>query len=389
MSKEILVCGAGIVGLATALALARRKQPVAILAPQPAPLPPAGDPYYPRVYAISPASQRFLAELGIWDALPAERIMPVQAMEIHGDADGCVTLDAWQAAVPQLTWIVESSEIERVLMQAARLSGLSWIQDRCVGYQGGAVLTEQGAQLRADLVIGADGAKSPLRQAAGLQQQSAPYDDIALVTHLDTEISHQGTALQWFREDGVLALLPLPDSARGPQVSLVWSLRSAAARAIQALPPTEQAARLETDLALATAGRLGRLTVNAPVHGFPLFLEQSQMIAPGVALVGDAAHRVHPLAGQGLNLGLGDALALAQVVGERESFRAAGDMRVLRRYQRARAEPLLAMRLATDGLHRLFGSHAAPLAWLRNAGMRWVDQTPALKRRLIEQASGL
>jgi len=112
MSKDILVCGAGIVGLASALALARRKQPVAILAPQVAPLPPAGDPYYPRVYAISPASQRFLAELGIWDALPAERIMPVQAMEIHGDADGSVTLDAWQAAVPQLAWIVESSEIE-------------------------------------------------------------------------------------------------------------------------------------------------------------------------------------------------------------------------------------------------------------------------------------
>jgi len=234
MSKEILVCGAGIVGLATALALARRKQPVEILAPLPAPLAPAGDPYHPRVYAISPASQRFLAELGIWDALPAERIMAVQAMEIHGDADGCVTLDAWQAAVPQLAWIVESSEIERVLTQAARLSGISWIQDRCVGYQSGAVPTEQGGQLRADLVIGADGAKSPLRLAAGLRQQSAPYDDIALVTHLDVEIPHQGTALQWFREDGVLALLPLPDSARGPQVSLVWSLRSAAAKAIQA-----------------------------------------------------------------------------------------------------------------------------------------------------------
>ncbi|OZI31900.1 ubiquinone biosynthesis protein UbiH [Bordetella genomosp. 10] len=389
MSKEILVCGAGIVGLATALALGRRKQPVAILAPAPAPLPPAGDPYYPRVYAISPASQRFLAELGIWDALPAERIMPVQAMEIHGDADGGVTLDAWQAAVPQLAWIAESSEIERVLMQAARLSGISWIQDRCVGYENGAVLTEQGGQLRADLAIGADGAGSPLREAAGLRQQSRPYDDIALVTHLDAEIAHRGTALQWFREDGVLALLPLPDSARGPQVSLVWSLRAAAARVILALPPAQQAARLEADLALATGGRLGRLAVNAPVHGFPLFLEQSQMIAPGVALVGDAAHRVHPLAGQGLNLGLGDALALAEAVAGRESFRSAGDIRVLRRYRRARAEPLLAMRVATDGLHRLFGSRAAPLAWLRNTGMSWVDRTPALKRRLIAQASGL
>src|SRR5690606_24296548 len=123
------------------------------------------------------------------------------------------------------------------------------------------------------------------------------------------------------------------------------------------------------------------------IHGFPLTLEQAGMTAPGIALAGDAAHRVHPLAGQGLNLGLGDVEALARVVGERESYRAAGDARVLRRYQRARAESVFAMRLATDGLYRLFGTRVAPLAWLRNAGMRWVDASPFLKRHLIDAAS--
>lgn len=389
MTQQIVVCGAGIVGLATALALARRKQPVAILAPRAAvPLALPGH-YHPRVYAISPASQRFLDELGIWDDLPASRIAPVDAMEIHGDGEGCVTLNAWQAAQPRLAWIVEATEIERVLAQAARLSGIAWIPDRCVGYQGGAVLTESGTALRAELFVAADGAASPLRAAAGLAQHSSPYDAVGLVAHLDAALPHQDTAFQWFGDDGVLALLPLPDTDRGPQVSMVWSLRTAAARALQALPPEEQAARLQADLARATQGRLGLLTMNGKLHGFPLFLEHAQMAAPGIALAGDAAHRVHPLAGQGLNLGLGDAQALATIVAGREPFRSAGDLRVLHRYQRARAEPLLAMRMATDGLYKLFGSRAAPLVWLRNAGMRWVDAMPAVKRRLIAGASGM
>jgi ubiquinone biosynthesis UbiH/UbiF/VisC/COQ6 family hydroxylase len=388
MSQEIIVCGAGIVGLATALALARRKQPVTVLAPG-APVPAASaDHYSPRVYALSPASQRFLAGLGIWDALPAERIAPVDAMEIHGDADGAVTLNAWQAAQAHLAWIVEAAEIERVLAQAVRLSGIPWIADRCVGYQRGAVLTENGAQLRAELAVGADGAHSPLRTAAGLVQHSAPYDAVGLVTHLDCGLPHHGTAMQWFRDDGVLALLPLPDSSRGPQVSMVWSAGAAQARELQALPADRQAEALHRMLAVATGGRLGDLRMNIGLHGFPLFLEHAQMTAAGVALAGDAAHRIHPLAGQGLNLGLGDAETLATIVAQREPYRGAGDPRVLRRYQRARAEPVLAMRLATDGLHRLFASRSAPAAWLRNAGMRWVDAMPLVKRLLIDQASG-
>lgn len=387
MSHQIVVCGAGIVGLSTALALARRGQRVAVLAPRAA-VPPA-DPnrYHPRVYAISPASQRFLADIGVWDAMPASRLMPVQAMEIHGDADGQVNLTAWQAALPQLAWIVESGEIERVLIQAVRMFGIAWLEDRCTGYQNGAIDTESGARIQAELFVGADGAASPLREAAGLKHEAQSYNDTGLVVHLDAELPHQGTAIQWFRDDGVLALLPLPDTADGPQVSMVWSMRSELAQQLLDLPQEAQTARLEALLAEAAEGRLGRLKVRSKLHGFPLTLERAQMVAPGIALAGDAAHRLHPLAGQGLNLGLGDVEALARIVAEREPYRQAGDLRVLHRYQRARAEPVLAMRLATDGLHKLFGSKATPLVWLRNAGMHWVEGAPLIKRRLIAGAS--
>lgn len=387
MTPQILVCGAGIVGLSTALALARRQQRVTLLAPRAQLAPAEPDVYHPRVYAISPASQRFLAQLGIWDAIPEARLTPVRSMDIYGDGDGRVELKAWQAAHEQLAWIVESGEIERVLLQAVRMFGIPWIEARATGWRPGEIETDAGQRIAAELFIGADGASSPLRTAAGLKHEARSYGDIGLVVHLDAELPHHGAALQWFRDDGVLALLPLPDTREGPQVSMVWSMREAQARELLALPAEEQAAQLERRLQEASQQRLGRLRLRSRLQGFPLTLEQSQPVAPGIALVGDAAHRLHPLAGQGLNMGLGDVEALASAVAGREPYRAAGDLRVLRRYQRARAEPVAAMRLATDGLHRLFAAHNAPMAFLRNAGMRLVDDLPFLKRHLIEQAS--
>jgi ubiquinone biosynthesis UbiH/UbiF/VisC/COQ6 family hydroxylase len=388
MKHQIVICGAGIVGLTCALAMVRRGQKVTLLAPRVTLPPPAApDTYAARVYAISPASQRLLAELGVWDALPAARLASVRAMEIYGDAGGKVYLDAWQAIQPELAWIVEATEIERVLLQWVQAVGIPWIADCCASYEGGTLVTAGGLHLQAELVVGADGAQSPLRAAAGLRYESKSYHEIGLVAHLEASLPHQETAFQWFETARVLALLPLPSTAAGSQVSMVWSMQTQRAEALQALPREQQQTLLCEWLAHTTQGRLGSLRLRGDLQGFPLTLERSQMVGPGIALIGDAAHRLHPLAGQGLNLGLGDIEALVRVVAERETYRSAGDPKLLRRYQRARAEPLLAMRFATDGLHRLFCTRAAPLSWLRNVGMRWVDASPGLKRFLIDGAS--
>jgi 2-octaprenylphenol hydroxylase len=423
MKTPIVVCGTGIVGLATALALARRGQQVTLLGPRQTFAPVTPEIFHPRVYAISPASQRFLASLGVWNMLDAQRLTAVQAMEIHGDGAGLVNLNAWQAAIPQLAWIVESGEIERALTQAVQIFGLNWIEEKFATYgkAGDAdhaapnafaatagqvdrsqyaqaageplahrlpsITTDRGAVIQAELFIAADGAQSPLRAAAGVSVDVKPYDITAIVAHLNCARPHQGTALQWFNDQGVLALLPMPSTAAGAQVSMVWSLKESLAQELLALPVAEQAAQLSVRLAALTAGRLGELTLRGALHAFPLSLNQSPLIGEHIALVGDAAHRVHPLAGQGLNLGLGDVEALVNVLVEREAFRSPGDAMVLRRYRRARAEPVLAIRVVTDGLHRLFEVQSAPVAWLRNIGMSTVEKLPMIKRYLIAEAS--
>jgi ubiquinone biosynthesis UbiH/UbiF/VisC/COQ6 family hydroxylase len=392
MKTPIVVCGTGIVGLATALALARRGQQVTLLGPRQTFTPATPEIFHPRVYAISPASQRFLASLGVWNMLDAQRLTAVQAMEIHGDGAGLVNLNAWQAAIPELAWIVESGEIERALTQAVQIFGLHWLEEKFTTYRKAGdtdpgLTTDQGTVLQAELFIAADGAQSPLRAAAGISVDVKPYGITAIVAHLNCARPHQGTALQWFNDQGVLALLPMPSTQAGAQVSMVWSLNASLAQELLALTVAEQAAQLSVRLAALTSGRLGELTLRGALHAFPLSLNQSPLIGEHIALVGDAAHRLHPLAGQGLNLGLGDVEALVSVLAEREAFRSAGDAMVLRRYQRARAEPVLAMRLVTDGLHRLFATQSPAAAWLRNVGMSAVEKLPMIKRYLIAGAS--
>lgn len=387
-SESVVVCGSGIVGLATVLGLTRAGVNAILLGPRHAPAPMEVDQYCPRVYAISVSSQQFLAQLGVWNMLDADRIAAVETMEVHGDADGQVTLRAWQAARPVLAWIVESGEIERVLQQAVQVFGIAWHDEKFQRLEPGSVLAQSGQRLEADLVVGADGANSPVRAAAGISHRSSPYGDVGLVAHLNSEYSHQQTALQWFTGDSVLALLPLPDTSEGHQVSMVWSAPQTMASQLLTSPESQRNHLLQTHLQQISGDRLGRLQVRSPVLGFPLYLDSSGMVAPGVALVGDAAHRVHPLAGQGLNLGLADAEALLRVLRDRESFRGVGERRVLERYRRQRAGAILAMRLATDGLYRLFEARATPVAWARNLGMQGLERLPFLKQRLIAAASG-
>ncbi len=390
--ESILVCGTGIAGLACALGLARAGLPAALLGPHQVPAARAADDYHPRVYAISPASRDLLDRLGAWRLMDARRVTAVEAMEIQGDADGRLDLSAWQDARDTLAWIVESGEIERALQQAVQVMGIAWHEDRFERLENRAmgvrVTTGQGRALDAALLVGADGARSPVRLAAGIEHHYTPYGDMGVVAHLDIGRPHQNRACQWFTGDSVFALLPMPDTADGPQASLVWSMHEGRAREWLAMDADAQQAFLSAHARAITGDRLGALRLRTRPQGFPLTLERSAMIAPGVALVGDAAHRVHPLAGQGLNLGLGDVRDLLDVLRTRESHRAPGDPRVLARYRRRRAEPVWAMGLVTDGLHRLFGASNAPTAWARNQGMRLVDGLPFLKRRLIRAAAG-
>lgn len=389
MSKEsVLVCGSGIAGLAATLGLTKAGFDVALIGPRTAPAALVPDVYCPRVYAISAASQAFLDRLGVWNMMDSQRLTPVETMEVYGDGSGALHLHAWQAAQTTLAWIVEASEMERALQQAVQVFGITWHAEKFQRLESNTVFTDSGRALKADLLVAADGARSPLRAAAGIHHESRPYGDTGLVVHLTAELPHQNIALQWFTGDSVLALLPLPDTTDGHQVSMVWSMPQASAEELMAMPEAQRNSQLETRLAAATGGRLGSLKVRSALAGFPLFLEHSGMVAPGVALVSDAAHRVHPLAGQGLNLGLADVDELLRVLKTKEAYRKAGDLRVLNRYRRARAEPILAMRMATDGLHRLFSSQATPVVWARNTGMQFVDRLPFIKRMLIGGASG-
>lgn len=393
IESPIVVCGTGIAGLATALAFARKGERVTLLGPKRHIEPSAPDVFQARVYAISPSSQRFLSALGVWGLMEARRITAVEAMEIHGDGNGLLNLNAWQTAQTELAWIVESVELERVLRQAVQLFGVPWITEKFASYTPAKVgepsqlVTEQGTVVRAQLCVAADGAQSALRAAAGVTVSERPYGAVGLVAHFNCSQPHQGTALQWFGSEGVLALLPMPTTAVGPQVSMVWSAKTPLAQEILAMPAPTQTSYLNQRLVQMTESRLGSYSMRSALHGFALTRAQSPMVAEGLALVGDAAHRVHPLAGQGLNLGLGDVEALVDNIANRGAFRSPADPALLRRYRRARAEPVLTMRLVTDGLARLFDAQQTPAVWLRNAGMNMVNTLPFIKRHLIAGAS--
>ncbi len=311
---------------------------------------------------------------------------PVERMRVFGDRGDELTFDAYAAAVERLATIIEESELLRVLDAACDFSpGVTRLGADfdivAVTDDAAVVSLVGGAQLRVRLVIGADGANSAVRAAAGSSATVTDYRQIAVVSNFGCERPHLGTAWQWFTDEGVVALLPLP----GQHVSLVWSAPSALAHELQQAEPAALAERLTT----RTERVLGDLSAAGPTAAFPLRLVVvDRLIGRRIALVGDAAHVVHPLAGQGLNLGLQDVAALHEVIGGREAFRDIGDTVLLRRYERNRAEPIAMMRAATDGLARLFSINDPVARFVRNAGMAAVDRLSPLKSLLIRQALG-
>jgi 2-polyprenyl-6-methoxyphenol hydroxylase-like FAD-dependent oxidoreductase len=367
---DVLVRGAGPVGLAAALALARQGLGVALLGTEAARSAGTTD---IRAYALNAASVQLLQSLKVWDAIAPDARTAVHDMRVHGDAHGAVlNFSAWSQGLPELAWIVDAAELQTALEAAAQFAPH---------------LQRVAAPVPAPLQVLAEGRESAAREALGVAFERHPYGHHALATRLVCDRAHGGLAWQWFTSPGVMALLPIDRPRAGSSYALVWSVPEARAAELMALPE----AAFEQALNDATGLAAGTLALAGPRARWPLALGQASAVAgPGWVLVGDAAHVVHPLAGQGLNLGLADVAALVEELawrGTHEPWRPLADPKIGQRYARRRAAATWAMATVTDGLWQLF-AHPAPLAReLRNRGLALLERLPPLKRLLTQQAT--
>ena len=369
MSKTFDVCirGDGVVGRTLALLLARERLRVALVTrPQPAPgNVPAAD---VRAYALNSASRQLLQTLRVWPDAPFAT--PVTQMQVWGDDGGQIDFTADSVAQDALAWIVDVPALEEQLIQAVR-------------YQPQIELV--AAPAKAALTVICEGKKSASRDEFGVQWTVKTYPQKAIAARLEADQPHGGVARQWFAGGDIVALLPLggPDAHA---VALVWSVSTQRADALEKLPADQFCAALQ-----AVCGQdAGGLQLTSERASWPLALSNADhWVGTGWALAGDAAHTVHPLSGQGLNLGLADAACLAGVLAQREYWRALGDEKLLRRYERARKADVAAMGAVTDGLHGLFAQTDDRWQMLRNWGMKGFAHSHLLKRWVTRQAAGL
>ena len=373
MAKHYDICirGAGIVGRTLALLLARDRLNVALVgAPQAA----ASEHSDIRAYALNAASRALLESLRCWP--DAEHATPVLHMQVQGDAGGEVSFEAASQKVPALAWIVDVPALEARLAEAAR-------------YQPQIDLIAE--PVAAALTVVCEGRASHTRSELGVHFDVSPYPQTALAARVHCAVPHAQTARQWFSAEGILAFLPL-GGADGQEVAVVWSV--APARAQELMEQSDTA--FSNALAQASGGTLGALQVQGPRCTWPLQLARAERwcgpfgcassTSASWVLAGDAAHTVHPLSGQGLNLGLGDVQALAHLLHSRSSWRSLADLRVLRQYERERKAALLPMRLTTDLLAQLFARPQSALQALRNWGMQGFDHSGPLKSWAANQA---
>jgi 2-polyprenylphenol 6-hydroxylase len=394
LQSDICIVGSGAIGKVTALGFAQAGFSVTLLGSSEngstAKAPTAE--WDVRVFALNHVAHDLLASVKVWDALDMSRVAPVDAMVIQGDGvqlAGKLAFDAYSARVGELAWIVEDRNLNQALDAALkfapnikRVTGQATQLNTDSAKAG--VQLDNGDTLQASLLIGADGGQSWVRSQCDIGIDYRSYGQRAIVANFECEKPHHGVAYQWFTtSEGIIALLPLP----GQRVSLVWSAPEALAETLLHESMTQVAQRL----CAYAEDKLGQLRPVQPeiAKAFPLSLIRAHAItAPRIALVGDAAHVVHPLAGHGMNLGFADVAALLKTVMAREAHRDCGDARVLSRYARARTEDILLMQLATDGLARLFATDLAPLRTIRNAGLNLLNKLPVIKRQLITHALG-
>jgi ubiquinone biosynthesis UbiH/UbiF/VisC/COQ6 family hydroxylase len=382
---DLIIVGGGLAGASLALALRDTRLRVALVESQP-PRPPLG--WDARIYAISPTNASFLEAIGAWKHFDPSRLSPIQGMKVFGDAGGRIEFSAFETGVSELGWILESSlmacEFWESAKRQANLSLFCPARPERLEFRRDAALLQlgDGTLLSAKLLVGADGRDSWVRQAAGLAAVNTPYGEKGLVANFSTEKSHRNLAMQWFRDDGVLAYLPLP----GNRISIVWSTQNEHADSLCSLPPEQLCQRV----AAAADHALGRLELLTEPAAFPLRLMRvPTTVAPRLALVGDAAHGIHPLSGHGINLGFQDASELAGLLAGAQPWMDIGQARFLQRYQRARREEIALMQTATDGLRRLFGQASPGVRSLRNSGLNLANGLPFVKNALVRYALGV
>jgi 2-polyprenylphenol 6-hydroxylase len=361
---DAVVVGRGLVGMASARALASEGFRVALVGPAPN-LPAL--PIEPdlRVYALSPGTVEMLRELKVWGALDATRVAAVNAMRVFSPQAAELSFAAQDVAADSLNYVVEHANLLQALDKALTFSSATFFNETVVKLEPSkrytSVILQSGLALKAKLIVAADGVDSAMRDFANIPVERREYGDIAVVANLDVEVDHKGEAWQWFGDSGVVAFLPMAGSH---QMSLVWSGPAAIAQYSQ-----EQ---LASELTRISAHALGRVRVRGDTKSFPLqWLKANELVTTRLVLLGDAAHSMHPLAGQGLNLGFGDLSALLQLLKCRLAGQDIGDARFLRHYQRMRAEPVDAMLFVTDQLHAVFAKQpvSIPERVLRGAAL--------------------
>ncbi len=383
MIFDVLIIGGGLVGAALAAALRSSGLSVALVEAQSEF--PQAEGWDSRIYAISPGSASFLAECGVWQGLDMSRVQQVERMRIFGDERAELDFSSYQIGAPELAFIMESCRLQWSLWEILRhQDGLKlFIPAHCVDlvwHEDCAILSlEDGREIRSRLIVGADGRDSWVRRQAGIIEPPTLYRQNGVVANFLAGEPHRGTAFQWFQTDGILALLPLPQQ----MVSMVWSVSPDTSDMLMQLGREELCERVST----ASHGILGEMQLVTPPAAFPLrLLHLPQIVKPRLALVGDAAHNIHPLAGQGVNLGFRDARQLASVLLERGPQTDCGDIHLLRRYERARQEDIFSMQAVTDMLKKLFNNDNPLLRGARNFGLAATNRIAPLKKVLIRHA---
>jgi len=386
---DVIIVGGGMAGATLACALQGRGMKIALIE---AALPPdvrPNDPIDLRVSAITRASQQIFTALGAWPGMSARRISPFREMHVwDAGGDGFIHFDAAEVGEDALGHIIENRVIQHALWQ--RLQGEGGVELFCPAavtalQHVGAVMhvnLADGKILRTRLLVGADGAQSRVRQFAGIQTRGWTYDQQAVVATVASEHSHRETAWQRFLPTGPVAFLPLHDG----RSSIVWSTSPRQALQLLAADDALFCRQLES----AFGATLGRIESTSERASFPLRLQYvDSYVQPGLALIGDAAHTVHPLAGQGVNLGILDAATLAEVlVDAHAQGKDIASLKVLRRYERWRKGNNLMMMAAMDGFKRLFGADWEPLRRVRNAGLSLTNRIPPVKQLIMRHAMG-